>query len=376
MNKITTLILLFFFSKVVSAQYIITGKVIDSSNKNLLFGSSIQVENSAIKTISNEDGAFEVKLSTLPAVIIVSHVGYKKVRILVNSSESLKIFLLQEPIQLAEVRVGNPAIAILNAVVEKARLIENQKKYFKAFYRRISSDNGSINRVQEIFMNLSWGMEGVIEWQPTNIRYAKVNPLYSRNDYFLSFLYSAVFHKYERFSINSIEIGSGYKLKIKNYINIDTPDEVAVITFESIDKQKDGYIYVKTKKDQLLKIVENQKRKIGHGFKMTTTFEANFKEDTEGETVFDNIFIINTIGRRLDVKKATEKIWLYFQNEIPSFGKGRIYPAFLKNDDSIILSIPYDASFWKNNIPFPATENIKMIIEKMEKSDKFTSNFN
>lgn len=225
-------------------------------------------------------------------------------------------------------------------------------------------------------MNISWSVEGVREWQPTNIRYAKVNPLYSRNVYFYSFLYSAIFHKYEGFSINSTEIGKGYELKIKNYINIGTPEEIAVISFESTDKQKYGYIYVKTKKDQLLKIVENQKSNIGRGFKQASTFEANFREDTKGETVFDNIFIVETTGRRFDIKKATEKVWLYFQNEIPSFEKGTIYPAFLKNDDKIIVSIPYDAKFWQEKIPFPATDNIKKIIEKMEKSDKFTSNFN
>ncbi|HAK77645.1 MAG TPA: hypothetical protein DCM71_12220 [Runella sp.] len=376
MNKIITLILLFFLSEIAYGQYTVSGKVVDLSNKNLLFGSSIQVENSAVKTISNEDGEFEVKLSTLPATIIISHVGYKKVRIPVNSSDYLKVNLSQEPIRLPEVRVGNPAVAILNAVVEKSRLLENQKKYFNAFYRRISSNNGSINRIQEIFMNVSWSVDGVKEWQPTNIRYAKVNPLYSRNGYFLTFLYSAIFHKYERFSINSVEIGKGYELKIKNYINIGTPDEIAVISFESTDQQKDGYIYVKTKKGQLLKIVENQKIKLQHGFKITTNFEANFRENSKGETTFDNIFVVETTGKRFDLKKATEKIWLYFQDEIPSFEKGTIYPAFLKNDDKIILSIPYNAKFWQDKIPFPATENTKKIIEKMEKSDKFTSNFN
>ena len=356
-------------------QITISGKILDSKSSPPLVGASIHIENSDTKTISN-DGEFEIKLSMLPAIIIISHVGYKKVRIPVNSSEYLKISLLQEPIELAEVRVGNPAIAILNAVVEKARLIETEKNYFKAFYRRISANNGSINRIQEIFMNVSWGVKGVIEWQPTNIRYAKVNPLYSRNVYFYSFLYSAIFHKYDGFSINSIEIGRGYELKIKNYINIGTPDEIAVISFESTDKQKYGYIYVKTKKDQLLKIVENQKRKMQHGFKATCIFEANFRENTKEEAVFDNIFIVETTGRRFDIKKATEKVWLYFQDEIPSFEKGTIYPAFLKNDDKIILSIPYDAKFWQENVPFPATENIKKVIEKMEKSDKFMSNFN
>ena len=113
-----------------------------------------------------------------------------------------------------------------------------------------------------------------------------------------------------------------------------------------------------------------------HGLKKATTFEANFMENTKGEMVFNNIFLVETTGRRLDIRKATEKVWLYFQEEIPSFGKETIYPAFLKNDDKIILSIPYDANFWKDNMPFPATDNVKKIIEKMEKSDKFTSNFN
>jgi hypothetical protein len=377
MKKTIILVLLLFFTKGIYAQYTIAGNIIDSSNKLRLFGSSIQVENSNNKTITNEEGDFEVKLATLPAVIIVSHVGYKKARISVNNTEYLQIKLVQEPIQLAEVRVGNPAVSILNAVVEKARLIETQKQYFKAFYRRISTNDGSINRIQEVFMNVSWGVEGVVEWQPVNIRYAKVNPLPSRNIYFSNFLYSAIYHKFDGFAINSIEIGRGYTLKVKNYINIGSPDEIAVIAFESIDKKKYGSIYVRTKKDQLLKIVETRKENAGRGFKRTFTCEVNFKENIKEEAVFDNIFITETTGRSLDFRKAIEKAWLYFQDEIASFENGStIYPAFSKSDAKIMLSVPYNPNYWRDNVPFPATYNIKKIIEKMEQSDKFMSNFN
>ncbi len=91
MKKTTIFALLLLFSKVIFAQYTIAGDIIDSSNKLPLFGSAIQIENTDIKTITNEEGDFEVKLSTLPAVIIVSHVGYKKTRISVNNTEYLKI---------------------------------------------------------------------------------------------------------------------------------------------------------------------------------------------------------------------------------------------------------------------------------------------
>ncbi len=377
MKKATIFALFLFFSKVIFAQYTIKGNIIDSSNKLHLFGSSIHVENSDIKTISNEEGDFEVRLATLPAVIVVGHVGYKKTKISVNNTEYLKIKLVQEPIELAEVRVGNPAISILNAVVEKARLIEAQKKYYSAFYRRISTNDGSVNRIQEVFMNVSWGVEGVIEWQPVNIRYAKVNPPHGTNVHFLNFLFSAIYHKFDGFVINSIEIGRGYTLKVKNYINIGSPDEIAVISFESANKQKNGYIYVKTKKDQLLKIIENEKTKSGHGFGRTEIFEANFRENVKGETVFDNIFIVLTVGRSLDFRKEIEKTWFYFRDEIPSFENGNtIYPAFSKSDAKIMLSVPYNANYWQENTPFPATENIKKMIKKMEQSDKFTSNFN
>ncbi len=226
-------------------------------------------------------------------------------------------------------------------------------------------------------MNVSWGVEGVIEWQPVNIRYAKVNPQPSRNVYFLNFLFSAIYHKFDDFSINSIEIGRGYTLKVKNYINIGSPDEIAVIAFESVDKQKYGNIYVKTKKDQLLKIEETRKDNAGRGFKRTFTCEANFRENIKEEAVFDNIFITETTGRSLDFRKAIEKTWLYFQDEIASFENGStIYPAFSKSDAKIMLSIPYNPNYWRDNVPFPATYNIKKIIEQMEQSDKFTSNFN
>jgi CarboxypepD_reg-like domain len=356
-------------------QTIITGKVIDSSNKDFLIGTSVQVEKSNFKTISNEEGDFELNISQLPVTLIFSHVGYKKEKIVIVKAIENIISLTQEPVELAEVQVGNPAIAILNAIVQKTYSSTSAKKYYKTFYRRISANDGDINRVQEMFANVTWNIkEGISEWQPINIRYAEVNPLPSRNLYFLSFLHAAAVHKDSHFPINNIEIGSNYSFKVKKYFNIGTDNEVAVINFESLDTKRYGEIYVNTKKDILLKIKESQKIEMQGKIKKILFFEANFKEYND-QIIFDNIFITETTGKKLDLRKANEKVWLYFQNEISVLEKGNIYPAFMRSDTKIMTSIPYDTDFWKENIPFTAPISIKKIIEKMEKSNKFTSNF-
>jgi hypothetical protein len=77
------------------------------------------------------------------------------------------------------------------------------------------------------------------------------------------------------------------------------------------------------------------------------------------------------------LRKAKEQLWLYFEKEITGFEKeGQVYPRFLKSDRKVLLAVPYSPNYWQENIPFPATNNIKKIIEKMEKSDRFRSNFN
>lgn len=379
MKKETHILVIIFFllKSIVFAQIKIVGKIFDSSNNEVLVGTNIQVEDFDIRTISNEEGNFEIKAIKLPITLIISHVGYKKIKKLIERDEIVKISLTQEPIQLPEVRTGNPSLAIINAMIQKSQQLASDKHFYKAFYRRVSSNNGEVSRVQEMFTNVSWNIEGISEWQPINIRYAEVNALPSSNSYILTFINSAVVHKYENFPINSIDISKKYEFKIKTYTNIGTDNETAIVVFKSFDLKGSGELYINTKKDKLLKIKGLQKAVLHGKFKKSYTFEANFRENSKGQTVFDNIFVTVMTGRTLDLRKAKEQLWLYFEKEITGFEKNNpIYPSFLKSDQKILQSVPYNANYWRENIPFPATDNIKKIIEKMERSDKFTSNFN
>jgi CarboxypepD_reg-like domain len=358
-------------------QIIISGKILELNSSQPSIGASIQIENTDIRTISNEEGGFEIKTSTLPITLIVSYVGYKKERMYISKADFVTIKLSQETVELAEVRVGNSALVILNAMIQKELLSTSKKQLYRAFYRRISSNNGVVSRFQEMFTNVSWNLEGISEWQPINIRYAEVNPLWSSNSYILTFIHTAIVHKYEGFPINSLDLGKQYQFKIKTYTNIGTDNETAIITYKSLDSKRTGEIYVNTKNDNLLKITGINKAVLHGKFKKTYSFEANFREKNKGQTVFDNIFVTETTGRTLDLRKAKERLWLYFEKEITDFDKEKpIYPAFLKSDRKILLSVPYSTNYWLENVPFSATENIKKIIEKMEQSDKFTSNFN
>ena len=136
--KRLVLILMLMVPMVVLAQHTtVGGTVIDEKTGRPL--SQVSVSVGRISVVTNEDGAFTLKLAQMPRSLTVSHLGYKtkKVTLEAGKTESMKIRLQPTVIQLREVvvRTGNPRELVDIAMKKIPDNYSRQPELLKAFYR-------------------------------------------------------------------------------------------------------------------------------------------------------------------------------------------------------------------------------------------------
>ncbi|MDN3493990.1 DUF5686 and carboxypeptidase regulatory-like domain-containing protein [Winogradskyella bathintestinalis] len=134
-------ILLIAFSIMVSAQ--ITGNITDQNNNALPFV-NVLIENTYIGTTSNDDGYYELNISTPKTYIIAySYLGYKTVKQEVTIEKfpyQIDVTLTEESVSLSEVIIDSeidPAIAIMQKAIAYRETNLNKIHSYKAdFYSR------------------------------------------------------------------------------------------------------------------------------------------------------------------------------------------------------------------------------------------------
>lgn len=141
MQKQLLSIFLIAFSTLVTAQ--ITGNITDQNNEPLPFV-NILIENTYKGTTSNDDGYYELNISTPKNYTIVySYLGYKTVKKEVSIDKfpyQLDITLVEESVSLSEVVIDSeidPAIAIMRkAIAQRKANLEKINSYKADFYSR------------------------------------------------------------------------------------------------------------------------------------------------------------------------------------------------------------------------------------------------
>jgi len=377
---ITILILLSFIDSFCQQQ--ITGVIIDSHSKQPISGVGVIEVASKNGTITNENGEFQITVEKLPVKLIFSHVSYQQKQKEVSNTNFQQIELPVAIIQLAEVKIGNPAISILNNTIRKSLRDTLTRHYFKAFYQKVSSFSGKYTKLQEMFLNASWGQFGIDKWQPTNVRYAQmdIQKFIVPNISVLSFLHSGIIFKRPNFPLNIVDITETYTFKLKHYINPGSELEIAVISCkpkskESAYPQFEGEIFIRSSKDNLCRISGEYIYPKSRNLSRTITLDINYKEDSNGFSLFDNLYLMEKVGKKISAQQNIEKVWFFFYDQIEGFSKEAIYPAFVQNDMKIMKESPYNASFWEKNIPLKHTKLEEEIIKYFEKNQQFTSNF-
>ena len=95
----------FLLSSAVFGQFTITGKVVDSTSKEPLYGASVFCQNTTSGTITNKEGEFSLRLNPGGYELIVSFTGYqnKEIRISNNDSNPLQVEMIKEEKSMGEV---------------------------------------------------------------------------------------------------------------------------------------------------------------------------------------------------------------------------------------------------------------------------------
>ncbi|MEM1043342.1 MAG: DUF5686 family protein [Bacteroidota bacterium] len=113
-------LLALFFTAQAQAQTVATGRVTDAETGEPLAAATVQVEGTAVGTITNRDGAYELRLPATPAVLVVRFIGYETAR---RTSEggAADIALAPVGVVAGEVVVTgeNPALNIMRRVIER-----------------------------------------------------------------------------------------------------------------------------------------------------------------------------------------------------------------------------------------------------------------
>ena len=182
------------------------------------------------------------------------------------------------------------------------------------------------------------------------------------------------------YPLSNYSLREDYDFKLKHYLNIGTENEIAVIDFKSkMDSPKDskiaGSIFVKTKFDNISKILYEYSFQTGKNVKRKEKIEVSFKENKEGFAVFESLNIVTFANRTKSVSKVDENIWFLAHEEIKNFGEGKSYSAFVKNDLKILQETPYNSMFWQINVPIKYTKIENDVIKYFEKSQNFKSDF-
>ena len=159
------IVLLFFFTISLHAQFQINGIVKDVNTKKGLPFATITTEK-GVSTIADVDGKFYFSLALQPETLSVTYIGYTQKTISLFETKTFFLILLSPKTdQLNEVVVSNknPANAIIKKVIQHKNENNPQKKLnsfqFKTYNKLIVTANpDSINgRIDSIFVNSTLG---------------------------------------------------------------------------------------------------------------------------------------------------------------------------------------------------------------------------
>ena len=137
MKRLWLILMLLVPMVVLAQQTTVGGTVVDEKTGRPLPQVSVSV--GRISVVTNDDGAFVLKLGETPKSVTVSHLGYKTKRVALEAgkTEQLKIKLQPTVIQLREVvvRTGDPREIVEIAIKKIPDNYSRKPELLKAFYR-------------------------------------------------------------------------------------------------------------------------------------------------------------------------------------------------------------------------------------------------
>ncbi|MFC1694001.1 DUF5686 family protein, partial [Candidatus Latescibacterota bacterium] len=154
-----------FYSYAEQAGMILNGSIRDAETGKPLPMAHIRVVGTRIGTISNENGEYNLEIPEIPAIVIVSYIGYhyEKKTVTINSPDTLDILLQPSPILLPPIIVtpGNSAEQIMLKVIKRKQEWRAKLETYKTeAYTRVNLANEKeIALISESISELYWHRE-------------------------------------------------------------------------------------------------------------------------------------------------------------------------------------------------------------------------
>jgi hypothetical protein len=386
-HKFLLLAFVLFLCARVNAQYVIQGKITNEATAEPVALVSVTVVGSTKGTISNDAGEFSITTDQLPVKIRFDHISYQSAETtLTDNATTIAIKLKIAAVELKEVSVGNPALAIMKLAAAKAGSQMSKQYLGKAFTRQTLVESDKPVLFTESFADVEWQNAGITKTNTVNARYLEGDIAMDYTN--TSFVESICAGYINNTLINtpiSHKPDSLYRFKLKEY-RIYNGKEIAVITCELKDADKlgpafTGDYYIDTDNDDIIKTDGSiTKLKFTTGTALSVKFKelkviSNYKPDANNNMVLDyaslslkTILKIGFVGVKSSVYNSKTFIINYDKKIDPA----TLTPIMLKpklKDIERIKQVAYNPEFWKNNAVIKRTadeDNAVSVLEKLK----------
>ena len=380
-------------------EQLIQGKIIDVSTGEIIPFCSISINNTFRGTSSNELGEFEIKVKSLPATLVFTHINYEKQIVTIQNTSKIDIKLKPLVFELNEVAISNKkdfyAYELAKKAFRKADVDRKNRKYGKAFYRQKSKNEDEYSEFSEIIYDINYSSEGIHEWDILEGRYAiKGGTVNNRN-------YTLLSRILKSFQQNSDDLIFPFRDNIDHFYNVRVIEKtksndgtIVLLDFKPFSKiespilEAEAYINEETneilklkailKHDDFKAVNFKEKSASKKGYKLT--YEMAFKKDS----VFDLVMDYMKIDQEFDYYKNDSLITNVSSTSNLSFfeyykpqNKKQLGRQFSndKSDWQKLNSIGYNQEFWRENAIVKRTPVDENIIKSFEKNNAFESIF-
>lgn len=375
--KLTLSVILFFLISNTLLAQTIKGRILDEDSNTGIAYVTIQADQNH-KTISNENGEFELTVKSLPCEIYLSHISYQAVKAKVTEASST--FKLKPITQhLNEVVIGNNALSIMKSAYQKALVTVEEPFYAKSFLRQIAYEADKPTYLNEILFNAEWKSYGLLRWAPTESRFLKNESHVSYTNLSVStFELSGYLSNSSFIKPLSPKLDSLYTFKVKSTYQLNGEEVVVINCLLKIKTNKryfEGDYYVNTETHHVLKIDGKLKNFNfdSKGLLGAKTKEVNLMSQYRLNSDLKNIldFSVFTVKSKMTVMGLGTKN-LELCNTLYMIDYGKQYNLDLKalqsktNDVKTTQNMVYNADFWKSNVIIKRTVKEEEAIRILE----------
>lgn len=381
-------ILLLSFTVQIKAQNL-QGKVIDDATGQGIPFVSVNIVGANVATVTNENGFFVLKPTTLPFRLRFSHVSYNTSEADIKDISSLlTIRLNPATISLNELTVDPyKGQKILKAALQKATENINTNFYANAFYRQLTSLNGKASQIYELFYDLRWNTARIQGWAAKQSRFAEVNEQIAfsmNNQSYLTFSYSGYLLPNKGGKFVSLETLKDYDVVVEKYIE-QSNQSIAVVSCKYKKGRKNQYYvnstyYIGVEDSKIYRLensIFNLPIRLSDAttkFPPVVTTIATFNGDGHPVPVLESVstkVFLSLIVRGQDLNTDISSLLTIYN--VNDDLKKQQFEALNRNtrDKNVIESLRYDAEFWKNNPVVKQTTLEDSFIKMMESKSAF-----